>query len=401
MYKILSLDGGGSWAVLQILTLKARYGNIKGHEILRNYDMVVANSGGSIVLAALCEDWTLDQALDLFQEETNRKRIFSKNTFSERFFPIDYIRFFGGSFGPKYSSKRKREAFGFLFSECDKRQMNELPKFIGKESLKLIVCTYDALNNRAKFFQSFGSGPYFDSVKLTQAIHGSSNAPIQYFDFPARFKAKNSEIFYELWDGALGGFNNPVIVGLIEAIKNGVNKKDIYIISIGTGNKIMSMEEKTEFFQNKDTAIRFRKKKFHLNKLLSQFRFFSKSILQQAKTILYQPPDWANYITKVFLYESNTDSTSNRFLRLSPLLHVDNDSPEKLKFFMSKLNVLDMDLVAARDIELLFECFEKWQNGQIKNHPIEFQVTRENEVIYLEGQQEFAEVMKLWEDLGI
>ena len=66
MYKILSLDGGGSWSILQLLTLKEKYGNVSGHEILKDFDLVLANSGGSIALAALAENYTLQKAIDIF-----------------------------------------------------------------------------------------------------------------------------------------------------------------------------------------------------------------------------------------------------------------------------------------------------------------------------------------------
>lgn len=45
-YSILSLDGGGSWALIQVKILQQRYGmDAGGHEILRKYDLVIANSG--------------------------------------------------------------------------------------------------------------------------------------------------------------------------------------------------------------------------------------------------------------------------------------------------------------------------------------------------------------------
>lgn len=78
MYKILSLDGGGSWAILQLLTLKERFKDeipeLNGHEILKRFDMIIANSGGSIVLCALAENWTIDKALSIFDNEDIRKK---------------------------------------------------------------------------------------------------------------------------------------------------------------------------------------------------------------------------------------------------------------------------------------------------------------------------------------
>ena len=52
--RILSLDGGGTWALIQARALEKIYGeSTRGHEVLRKFDYVVANSGGSIVAGAL------------------------------------------------------------------------------------------------------------------------------------------------------------------------------------------------------------------------------------------------------------------------------------------------------------------------------------------------------------
>lgn len=394
-YKILSLDGGGSWAIIQLLTLKHKYGNVNGHEVLRDFDMIIANSGGSIALAALAENWTINKALTLFEKKDVREQVFNKNSFKDRFFPIDYIRLFKG-FGPKYSSPKKGKAFKNLFPELDKRQMDELPKFIGKESLKLIVCTYDALNNRAKFFKSYGDRSTYDSVKLTQAIHGSSNAPIQYFDFPARFKAKNSEIFYELWDGALGGFNNPVTAGVIEAMKEGVDLAKVKVISIGTGNKLMSNDDKKRFFQVKQITQKERRKKFRFWRLKYQVEYFTKTILNQATTILYEPPDWANYVAYMFLLKNGNNDIEQRLIRMSPMIHLNRKTSNENKILIEKLYQLDMDLTEDKDIELLKECFKKWSTDEIFNQPIDFRVERNNDLTYLIGDKHFSSAIKKW-----
>lgn len=390
MYNILSLDGGGSWAILQLLTLKEKYGDVAGHEILKQFDFVIANSGGSIVLAALAENWTISKALTLFDDGNIRKEIFSQNSFKERFFPVDYLRLLM-SFGPKYSSKRKGEAFRRLFPRIDKLQMSELPEFIGKKSLRLAVSTYDAINNRAKFFRSYqvSESENYDSVRLTQAIHGSSNAPVQYFDFPARFKAQQSEIFYELWDGALGGFNNPVVAGIIEAFKLGIDLQEIKVISIGTGNKLMSIKEKERFYQVKQITIKERKKKLFLGRLRFQFEFFRL-------TVLNQPPDWANYVAMMFLLKSKDDVIANRFIRLSPMIYIEKNAQPDTVQLLEKLYLLDMDLTSDADIALIKECFEYWKSGKIKNQPIHFEVTRNNDLIYKEGFEYFQDAIDKW-----
>ncbi|TDS15134.1 patatin-like phospholipase [Maribacter caenipelagi] len=400
MYKILSLDGGGSWAIIQLLTLKDRYGNLTGHDILKKFDLVIANSGGSIVLAALAENYTIDKAISLFKEKKNRELIFHKNSFKDRYFPVDYLGLFNAGFGPKYSSKSKKEAFEYLFPEIDKIQMDQIPILIGKESLKIVIATYDALNNRAKFFKSFSTNPEgYDSVRLTQAINGSSNAPVQYFDFPARFKAKKSEVFYELWDGALGGFNNPILAGIIEAYKLGIDLKTIQVISLGTSNTLMSADAKKDFWDWKQIALIFRTKKFAFSKWKPQLNFFKETVLHQAKTILYQPPDTANYIAMMFLKASTGKPLNEQIIRLSPLIHYDEHTVKELIPLVQDLYKLDMDVTKDEEIETLIKCFSAWKAGQLYNQPIEFKVERNNNLSILQGDKLYEYGMRRWRDL--
>ena len=399
MYKILSLDGGGSWAIIQLLTLKDRFGNIRGHQILQKFNLVIANSGGSIVLAALAENYTLDEAISLFKEKKNREKIFHKNTFKDRYFPVDYLGLFNAGLGPKYSQKKKKEAFESLFPEIDKVQMNELPKFIGNESLKIVVATYDALNNRAKFFKSFSSNPEsYDSVRLTQAINGSSNAPVQYFDFPARFKAKQSDIYYELWDGALGGFNNPILAGIIEAYKLGIDLKTIQVISLGTSNSLMSSDAKENFWNWKQIALKFRRKKLSFSKWKPQLNFFKETVLHQAKTILYQPPDTANYIAMMFLKVATSKNLNDQIIRLSPLIHYDENTSKDIVPLVQQLYQLDMDLTTDEEIDTLIACFNGWKDGKLYNQPIEFKVERNNDLLFLQGDRWYVDGMKRWQN---
>lgn len=67
MYPILSLDGGGTWAVLQVMALQEIFGaEASGHDVLANFKLVAANSGGSITLGGLIENKTLKQLRDDF-----------------------------------------------------------------------------------------------------------------------------------------------------------------------------------------------------------------------------------------------------------------------------------------------------------------------------------------------
>ena len=352
------------------------------------------------MLAALAENYTIQGAIDVFSQKEKRNSIFSKNTYKEKFIPVS---FFGGKFGPKYSTKRKKEAFDSLFKTVSRIPMEKLSEHIGKPSLRISIATFDALNNRAKFFKSYGSEKdTYDSLSITQAIHGSSNAPIQYFDFPAKMKAKNSNIWYYLWDGALGGFNNPTVAALIEAIKAGVSLDTIKLISIGTGTKLMSVEDKTEFYDNMDTTIQNRFYKLRFSTWKRQIAYFFSTVVNQAKTILYEPPDWANYVAMMFLKQAQNKDIPNNFIRLSPMIHIGKDTPEKVKPLLKKLYKLDMDLTNDEDVQLLIEAFEEWKVGCIQNQPIEYRIKHHkeekiDELIYITGDKSFRKAMERWD----
>jgi patatin-like phospholipase/acyl hydrolase len=66
-YKILSLDGGGSWALIQARALGNIYGaTTPGREILKQFNLVAATSGGSLVAGALATNRTPDEIAHLF-----------------------------------------------------------------------------------------------------------------------------------------------------------------------------------------------------------------------------------------------------------------------------------------------------------------------------------------------
>jgi patatin-like phospholipase/acyl hydrolase len=71
--RILSLDGGGTWALLQIQALIDLFPQARtGRDVLRQFDYAAANSGGTLVLAGLIEDLPLAALRDLFLDESAR-----------------------------------------------------------------------------------------------------------------------------------------------------------------------------------------------------------------------------------------------------------------------------------------------------------------------------------------
>ncbi len=398
MKRILSLDGGGSWALIQILTLKEKYGNISGHEILRDYDIVIANSGGSIVLTALVANWTPDECLKLFDNEALRTSIFSKNKLRKKYFPTGITNLF--NVGPKYSTSKKYLTFQKIFKILKNKNLIDIPAYVGKKELKIIICTFDSLNKRAKFFKSYSTskneGVEFESMDIIKAIHGSSNAPVNYFDFPAKVKANTTNKFYYLWDGALGGFNNPIASGIIEAIKLGIPIEELYIVSIGTGHKVPTMDERKNYYKLYSIVKKSRK----LNPIKG-LKFFFTNVMDLSKTILYEPPDWSNYVSYLFKYKTNTNHKENlkSFIRLSPLIYCDDMKGKTTEFkeFIEKIASLDMDATSESDIKLIRQCFEYWKDGQLYNQPIKSDFDKNHKFQLEIGHPNFKEAMEDWQ----
>src|SRR5262245_57447885 len=112
MYNILSLDGGGSWAIIQVMTLQKLYGeHAPGSHVLRNFDLVVANSGGSIVAAGLLLDLKLSELRKLFDTEEYRTQIFVPVGFLDRLIPGLV------GVGPKYRAKAKLRGLEAIFGK--------------------------------------------------------------------------------------------------------------------------------------------------------------------------------------------------------------------------------------------------------------------------------------------
>ena len=85
-YRILSLDGGGTWALLQVMALQKLYGpDTRGHDVLRSFNLVAANSGGSVTLGGLATNRSLDDLLQNFYlNERQRALLFPRLRFSLR-----------------------------------------------------------------------------------------------------------------------------------------------------------------------------------------------------------------------------------------------------------------------------------------------------------------------------
>lgn len=395
-YKILSLDGGGSWAVIQARVLKDIYGDIPGHELLKQFDMAIANSGGSLVLACLCNNMLISEIISVFEDESKRKQVFSKLSFWEKL-NLRNIASLTSVLGPKYSAKRKMEGLHNVLGKYDSliksgkatkpivdTPMNELPGIIGKPSLQLIVVGFDYFKQRATFFRSntssqtdkFNNGKYYQ-ITLGHAIHSSSNAPVNYFDATAEVNVNllngNDSRKAWYWDGAVSGFNNPVLGAVVEAITNnpGTPLSDYCVLSLGTGTGGRAIIPDYQDSTDPRTSSIYQKNVN--NKLVesSSKSSFLADIKKMSTSILGDPPDSATFIA----YSIIDPSLSNKacVVRINPCIKPVLN-PDSLMFEIPdayandetgfiKVMDLDMDAVANDEVSLITQLCSKFIVG--------------------------------------
>ncbi|MCW3076131.1 MAG: patatin [Bacteroidetes bacterium] len=381
-YKILSLDGGGSWALLQSMALKQIYKGTKVgttcREILQQFDIVVSNSGGSLMLAAMIElyDKDIDEVTGLFLNEGIRRQVFSKLKWYEKSGFEHLASLF--KIAPQYKTSRKLGALQNILSETGRVSLTELKNIRKDLPDNIIFCGFDYDRNRATFFRTnhaSKSQPYTNQheVTLAQAVHAASNAPIKYFDAPATFLINN--VMHQLWDGAVGGNNNPVLIGITEALAIFEHaRRDFHklqVLSIGTANNLLPVKG----FTVTDNAEGPR--------LLKNIQrpTLSNDIEKMATSIISEPPDAANYMAHMFLGGKPDIDAMPAIIRLNPLLQpVYSEAANMWRYplgldgegriiFDALLN-LDMDAIQQKDVDNIKLLGEWWANDLIINQAI-------------------------------
>jgi hypothetical protein len=365
-YRILSLDGGGTWAILQAMALQNMFGDENGRSILARFDLAVANSGGSIVLGGLAEDRKPSEIIGLFKDPKRRNSIFA---------PLPPIRSLLSRIPifPKYSGRKKLAGLRAVFGEFGSTPLRDLP---GSRSwprsrdwplgpagapvgILIVAFDYDAL--RSRFFRSYAlaTGATSDEIPLVEAVHASSEAPVSYFDSPAG-PASDGRRY---WDGAMAAFNNPVMAGIIDVMAGGVAAANVSALSIGTGT--------TQLAPPGAHAPPDLTQRFERSGIVNDLK-------KAATSIKDDPPDNASYAAHVILNQARSIPAirSGPLVRLSPFLRPIHDgkiwsipagfTPDAFQ----RLVALPMDATAQDEVALIVALGEAWIEDRVKNQPI-------------------------------
>ncbi len=432
-YRILSLDGGGTWALIQVIALQAIYGQgARGHQILNEFDLVAGNSGGSITMGGLLTNKPLDEVLAMFLDQANRTQVFAHLepfTLDPGSKPFKTMwnrllhRFAG--VGAKYKTEAKLDGLRRLLGEDYADQSlfqhhQELSRLYGR-SPHFLICGFDYDRKRAKFFRSNlwslsgsvqtvapGDGIRQHDVRLpastgeatlAQAIHASSNAPVSFFMSPAEIKSASGARLERYWDGAIAGYNNPVLAAVTEALANERYHPNsgIEVLSLGTGTVSLPDREGEVSREQKALTRGRRESTVH------------GDLKQLAMSILDDPPDSATFTAHVVLRQPIPDPfstppirppVSGSVIRMSPVVRPVRDPADggwrppgdfTIPEFLT-LRELDLDAVAEPEVLLLAKLGRQWVEDRIANQPI-----RENRNFECQiGHAKFSEARDAW-----
>lgn len=377
---ILSLDGGGTWALVQIEALIDLYGReTRGREVLRRFDLVIATSAGALVLGALLEDLALADVAALFLDASRLAHLFGKK-------PGSWWRTKLGIL-PRYTTSAKRAALAQLLARHGNTRIHELATQLG--GTQLVIVTYDYDARRTLFVRSQPDSPSAsrsrpgddpsESVReltILDAVHASSTPPIKYFDAPALTPRERTR---RLWDGGIGGYDNPVVAGIGELLAEGVAPHDIAVLSIGTGQVRLLSDRSAALLRARDPGVELPNAAIMpggdplRTSLIERTRHDLEML---AGACLDDPPDAATYVAYLMLGHlpprgDTRDVPDTRLVRMNPVLcpiHVGErwllpskfDEPREF----AELAALELDAHRERDIGLLAAFARAWRSAR-------------------------------------
>lgn len=215
-FKILCIDGGGVRGIYPAYILK-RIEEAFAVRLHKIFDMIVGTSTGSIIASAIAVDYPLTDVISIFEEKS--RHIFKKTPFS-----------LGGVIASRYDRKELEDILKLALGN----------RTLSETKTRLVIPATDLVNGNVHVFKSKYLAEFVrdTDVKIADAVLASCAAPT-YFD-PKTVGEAN----YLLADGGLWA-NNPSMVALTEAIgKLGLDKNQVKILSVGTGSKQVSYENR-------------------------------------------------------------------------------------------------------------------------------------------------------------
>ncbi len=229
-FRVLTLDGGGMRGLYTatLLAILAKRFDRRFHDqepdIGKAFDLICGTSTGAILACALVAGIPLDQVKNFYIEKGNE--IFPWPMPKEARGLYRWVWTYRGK--PAANAEVLTEALFSCFGDMT------LGQVFKQRGIALCIPTITAINHRARVLKtSHNHGKHRDdNYRLVDACMVSAAAPI-FFPIAVRKKPEEEYTVHHFVDGGLWA-NNPVLVGLTEALGMAAVDQPIEIISIGT-----------------------------------------------------------------------------------------------------------------------------------------------------------------------
>jgi hypothetical protein len=200
-----------------------------------------------------------------------------------------------------------------------------------------------------------------ERTTLAQAAHASSTAPLNWFDRPAEFNGRR------YWDGAMTGYNNPVLAGVTEALAAGTRPDDIGVLAIGTSTVHVPQANHGRS-----------------GGLGSQLKGFVTDMTKAGKLIIADPPDAHTFIAHAVLggrmpaSPAQCPDARTAVVRMNPVVQPIYDETRQ-EFVRPegwspgdfvRLRNLDIATVEDADVALIQRLTDDWMTGRWYNQPV-------------------------------
>lgn len=213
--RILSIDGGGMLGVVPALLLETVEEALPGHAA-EHVDLVAGTSTGGLLAAGLAARVAAADLARLYERD-------GPAIFHASF--LHALRTGWGLCGPDYPAAGLRQALHDAFGAA---RLSHVPQRPG-----LLIPAYDIEKRQAVFFKSWKARIHPDRDFLLRDVCLATASAPTYFP-PARIvDGAGQEHVYV--DGGLQA-NNPGLCALVEALKAGLRKESVTLISLGCGD---------------------------------------------------------------------------------------------------------------------------------------------------------------------
>jgi predicted acylesterase/phospholipase RssA len=227
-YRVLSLDGGGMRGIYtaaylhgMINTYSARR-KVDYLDLGKGFDLIVGTSTGAMIACALAKGVRMNEVVKLYH--SYGPRIFEQRIYDG---PKAFFNFFGRPARLKRGAEALEEGLTGIFGQMT------LGELYTERGIALSIPAVDMGRHRALVFKtSHVGGDRDDKVRVVDACLASSAAPI-FRSFAALTPPDGLETSRVFADGGLWA-NNPVLVGLLDALRATEVDTELEIFAMGT-----------------------------------------------------------------------------------------------------------------------------------------------------------------------